>query len=427
MNLLKTSMLSAIETAIKLASGFVVIKYIAMTVGPEGVACFGQFQNFIASFIILVSGCATTGLVCFSAQEKSNDQSPVYLGNTVGLGLIVSFLLGIFLSLFAKEISFLIFKTDRYFYLFYFLSFAGIFIVLFQAILAQLNGLNELVKLLTCKATSSVILLLCSVLLVYFYGLVGGLIALVCMQSVAAFVGIWLLQKVNGFQWHWLKPKFNMALYKDLGAYWLTSLVTLVSTPLILILIRVDIVNQLGWEAAGIWEATWKIAELYLLVITTGLTIYYVPNLSKSQSIDEELLLLKKVIIFSLSAAMVLALSIYLFRFFIVSLLFSKEFLSATSLFKYQLLGSVVKIVAWILAYHMLVKRKIALFLMSELFFGASFYLITKLCIHQFGLIGASYAYFANYCLYLAFCLFYIFYFYRAQYNLPRFKVCLSE
>jgi len=94
MNIFKTSFLSAIETAVKLASGFVVIKYIAIETGPSGVAFFGQFQNFFSAFLILISGGFTTGLVRYSSQEKIIESKKNYLGNALGIGLLVSLLTG---------------------------------------------------------------------------------------------------------------------------------------------------------------------------------------------------------------------------------------------------------------------------------------------------------------------------------------------
>jgi PST family polysaccharide transporter len=47
LTLIKTSILSAIATIIKVISGFVINKVIAMYVGPSGLAVVGQLQNFI--------------------------------------------------------------------------------------------------------------------------------------------------------------------------------------------------------------------------------------------------------------------------------------------------------------------------------------------------------------------------------------------
>lgn len=413
MNIFKTSFLSAIETAIKLASGFVVIKFIAVQTGPEGVAFFGQFQNFIAAIIILVSGSFTTGLVRYSAQEKSgNLPFNNYLGNALGLGLLASLVIGILIFIFAQQLSILTLKSPNYIGVFYLLSFCAILIMFYQVLIAVFNGWGELYKLILCKSMSSLLLLLSSIVLVNLYGLAGGLVALIAMQSLSAFIGLWLMTRIKDFEWQWLKPKLNFVICKEFIPYWLMSIVTLISTPLILMLIRAYVASNIGWENAGLWEASWKISELYLLVITTALTTYYVPKLSQAVNEKAEQFIVREVLLLAVIAASFLALGIYLFRYWIVSLLFSHNFSEVSDIIAFQLIGSVIKIAAWVFAYHMLVKRKTSLFLSSELLFGTSFYLISRYFLDQFGLVGLSYAYTLNYGLYLVFC---GFYYYRSN------------
>lgn len=50
MNLLKTSFLSSIATVIKILTGFIVNKVLAIYVGPAGIAQIGQLQNFFLLF-----------------------------------------------------------------------------------------------------------------------------------------------------------------------------------------------------------------------------------------------------------------------------------------------------------------------------------------------------------------------------------------
>lgn len=419
MNLYKTTFFSGIETAIKLASGFVVMKYVAMQLGPAGVAYFGQFQNFMASFIILIAGGFPVGLVRFSAKEKPHSQSNKhYLGNALGFGLVSSIIVGICTCFFAPYLSLSIFKSGDFSGIFYLLAVCGVLIMFYQVLISMFNGWGELMKFLTCKSTASVLLLFFSLLLVKFYALVGGLISLVSMQSMAAFLALWFITKMPAFKWQWLKPRFDISVYKTFLPYWLMSFVTLISTPFILMLIRTHIVNEGGWEMAGLWEAAWKITELYLLVITTALTTYYVPKLSQALALKQELLIIREVLFFSVGFASFLSLMLYLLRHQVISVLFSNHFVFAADMMAFQLIGGVIKIASWVMSYHMLVKDKMKVFLFSELFFGGSFYIISKCFFDQYGLVGLSYAYFFNYSLYFLFCSLYMFqYFTLGKFN----------
>jgi O-antigen/teichoic acid export membrane protein len=48
MNLLKTSFYTSFSTAITFITGFIIIKVVAVKIGPSGIAYGGQFQNTIA-------------------------------------------------------------------------------------------------------------------------------------------------------------------------------------------------------------------------------------------------------------------------------------------------------------------------------------------------------------------------------------------
>ena len=420
MNLYKTSFFSAIETAIKLASGFVVLKFIALETGPEGVAFFGQFQNFMAALVILVSGCFTTGLVRYSAQEYQQNNNQIatkYLGNALGLGLILSIVLGLLIAFNAEWLAEATLKNASYRYVFYVVALCIIPIMLYQVFIALFNGWSELYKLIICKSIASLLLLCSAITLVNSYGLAGGLLALVIMQAAAAFIGLFLISRIKNFQWQWLIPKCDFAIYKQFVPYALMSLVTLISTPLILILIREYAAAHIGWSETGLWEASWKICELYLLVITTALTTYYVPKLSQAHDALAEKYLVKQVLLFGVSAAILLALGIFLFRDWIVYLLFSNHFAGVAGIIVFQLIGSIVKVATWVFTYHMLVKQKTILFLSAELIFGFSFYYLSCYALDHFGLIGLSYAYFLNYALYLIFCMAYYYLTYRPRIN----------
>ena len=102
-----------------------------------------------------------------------------------------------------------------------------------------------------------------------------------------------------------------------------------------------------------------------------------------------------------------LSIFIFYFRTFIISIIFTKEFISMQSLFKYYLLGDVIKIAAFLLSSIMLAKALTKVYIISEVVFSLSFVLFSIYFISKYGLIGTSYAYVTNYSLYLLFTIIY--------------------
>ena len=63
MKLIKTSFFTSISTAVTLISGFIVTKFVAVKIGPIGMAYVGQYQNTIAILAMFATLAITTGVV----------------------------------------------------------------------------------------------------------------------------------------------------------------------------------------------------------------------------------------------------------------------------------------------------------------------------------------------------------------------------
>src|SRR4051812_17943671 len=74
MNFIKTSMFSALSTCIKLASGLVINKIIAVYIGPAGIALIGQFQNFLDVIITIGNGAINSGVTKYVAEYNESDE-----------------------------------------------------------------------------------------------------------------------------------------------------------------------------------------------------------------------------------------------------------------------------------------------------------------------------------------------------------------
>lgn len=173
--------------------------------------------------------------------------------------------------------------------------------------------------------------------------------------------------------------------------------------PLSLIAVRNIIVDTVGWNDAGSWQATWRISETYLTIITVALSAYYLPRLStikSNQKIFHEINSTLKIV---LPITILCAFFIFLLRDFVVNILFTGEFYKARELIPIQLVGDVLKIASWLYAYVMISRGLTRLFVSSEIFFGVSFVALVYICVNQLGTIGASIAYVINYFFYFLF------------------------
>ena len=93
-------------------------------------------------------------------------------------------------------------------------------------------------------------------------------------------------------------------------------------------------------------------------------------------------------------------LAVYLLRDWIIKLLFTESFMPMRELFLWQIIGDILKIGSWILAYLMLGKAMSKLFVMTEIGFSILIILLTYVCTNIVGFEGSTLAYMVNYALY---------------------------
>ena len=163
-------------------------------------------------------------------------------------------------------------------------------------------------------------------------------------------------------------------------------------------------------NTAGIWDGMNRLSAAYLLLITTSIQVYYLPILSAIQNkklLWKEIIKTEKILIPITFCAFLL---IFLFRNLIINVLFTSEFNLMKSIFVYQLLGDIIKIAAWIIAYVMYAKAMTKQLILTDniftfMYVGLSYLLISYL---GYGLNAVYYSFIFNNIVYLIFMYFFM-------------------
>lgn len=401
MKLISTSVFSAIITIIRISSGFVAGKVVAMVAGPAGVAVIGQFTNFITIVLTFANGAINNGVVKYTAEYEGDDTAQKKLFSTsLKISLCCSFITSLLLLLGAGVISRWLFNSHIYINP---IRVFGITITLYALnllLLSILNGKQKIKKYTAVNTIGSIISLVFTVILAFFYQLQGALYALVLSQSVVFFVTLVMVLRSDWFSISHFNEKFDREAAHKLFKFSLMAIVTALTVPLSQIVLRNVVISKLGMDSAGYWQGMMRISDGYLMVITTSLSIYYLPKLSalkKESELRGEILQGYK---FILPAVFFGCIVIYLLRFVIINLLFTPSFQIMEKLFLYQLIGDFLKMAAWVLSYLMLAKAMIRVFIITEIVFSAGYILLGMLCIDVFGFIGIAIAFAINYFIY---------------------------
>ncbi|PNS12172.1 O-antigen flippase [Mixta theicola] len=401
MNLVRTSILSFIATLVKMIAGLIINKAIALFIGPGGLAVIGQFQNVSTLIQTVAQGGINAGVTKYTAEFNAEEARIKQLWSTA-IKLTVTFttIVSIVLLISSKQISYYVFNTTDNYFIFIIFAFTLLLFTVNQLLLSILNGLKQIKTFITINIAQSVCSLLFTSLLIYLYHLEGALVALVTNQSIVFVILLWKLRNHNIISLEKFKDKWQPAQAKVLFKYSLMALVTACSLPLSQIVVRDYIANTLSWKYAGYWQAMTYISTTYLTVITVALATYYLPRLSEISDkleLKREIYNGYKLIIPFVS---ILAFAVYMLRDLALWLLFTPEFKPMFVLFKWQMVGDVIKIAAWLISYLMLAKAMTKTFIITEILFAISFSGLSIFFLNVFGFVGLSYAFAANYFLY---------------------------
>ncbi|MES2105900.1 MAG: O-antigen translocase [Pseudomonadota bacterium] len=401
MSLIRTSLLNAIAVGVRMLTMLGLSKLLAVYVGPAGYAVIGQFQNAVTMILSFASGAINTGVTKYTAQYHDDTAMQHKLWRTAGLiSFSTAIAASVLIAVFNRPLALLVLKDGSLGSVFLWLAACLILFVLNTLLLAILNGKKAVSSYVAANIATSIVTLLATWALASAWGLYGALVALAINQSVVAFITLALCMKSGWFSVSMLFGKLDRTIARQLGAFALMAIVTAVAVPLSQLLIRNHLVQDFGWNAAGYWQAVIRISDMYLMLITTTLTVYYLPRLSEIADRGELKKEIRRVYRFILPVTVLGAATVYLLRSWIIQIVFTADFAPMLDLLAWQLIGDVIKIGSWVLGFVMLGRAMTRAYIVTEIVFSLSLVLLTYWLTPIFGLKGSVLAFTINYLLY---------------------------
>jgi PST family polysaccharide transporter len=187
------------------------------------------------------------------------------------------------------------------------------------------------------------------------------------------------------------------------GKYVLMSLTSSICSPISLITLRSILISNVGWEETGYWQSAFRISEVYLSIVTVTLSAYYFPRIALIKDYESLKKYVRLNLYITIPITTLMAILIYFLRVDILKIAFSNDFIEAENLFLVQLIGDVLKIAGFTLAYVMISRCSYRLYISSEIFFSTLFVFFGHIFIKEYGVHGANIAYLVNYLIYFIF------------------------
>lgn len=401
MKLVKTTFFSAIITVIRIASGFVAGKAIAIFTGPAGVAIIGTFTNLTGILLTFANGAINAGVVKYTAEYANDEDKLKALFSTAfKISIYCSAIIGLLLLVFGSYFSNWLFSSDLYANPIHVLGLTIVLYSLNSLLISILNGKGQIRTYTIANALGNIIGLGLTLILVFFYKIEGALYALVLAQSIVFFFTAALISKSPWFSMDYFKQAFDKSIAVKLSHYSLMAIVSALTVPISQIILRNMLIGKIGIDAAGYWQGMMRISDGFLMLITTALTTYYLPRLSALKTgaeIRVEIFNGYRIILPVVFAG---CCAIYFLRFFFIKTLYTNEFIQMESLFLWQLVGDFFKIASWILAFLMLAKSLTKIYVVTEIVFSISYVLIGYVFVDSHQLRGITIAFSINYFIY---------------------------
>ncbi|MEZ9145897.1 O-antigen translocase [Vibrio sp. 10N.286.52.C3] len=403
--LLKVAGMTGLLTLLRMLMGFVIAKVVAIYTGPTGMAMLGQVQSMVTSLNGIINAPVSSGVVRFTVENKDKGFqacAPWWRAAFQWVLLVSAIVIPLGL-LFSSEIATWLFQDSA-------LSWIVITTVCVLPLSSMgtlcnsiINGQQLYRRFVGLGMVSTIISSCVMLVMIALYNIEGALLA-AAIQS--ALIGVVML--IANLKQPWLKLRYwwgttDREARKATGGYLLMAITSALTVPVSLILVRSLLIDKVGWDVTGQWQAVWKISEVYLGVVTMALGTYYLPRLSSLTGADAIVREIHKTARVIIPIVVCIALGVYIFRDIAIELLFTDDFRGARDLFSIQLMGDVTKIICWLYAYPMISRGATKWFISTEVIFSITFFLLSYFLIEKYSVYGVTYAYFINYILYFLF------------------------
>ena len=348
---------------------FVVNKLLAVFLPPTAFACVGQFMNFMTIGQATSSLALQNGWVSLSAQNKNNLEQlrGVWRGGfrlttfasiiTFAVALVLCFTLP--LEKFFPEIHPRLVQAAIIFAL------PGVFATNIITITSSvMNGLGHYRRWALINMVTS----LWQMLWVAFFLYTGRLsvLSIVATQSVVAGVFAAQIASRAGFSLNEIR-KTALDIRAPWISYALMGIVPMVLSPVVLMFMRLTIGENLGWNAAGIWQGIWKISDFLTAFFSAILGVIILPKVSAALTKSEFWGMFRPVLMKTMALALVAVAILYFGRSLLVTVMLSSAYAGAADYIPMQLLGDFFRVGGWALGLVLIARRETKKFLILEI------------------------------------------------------------
>jgi PST family polysaccharide transporter len=363
--------------------------------GTSGMALLGSFKNFTSMFKSM-STLGINNLVVKLVVENKNDKRELSIiySTFFWLFLFISVVLGSTVLIFSSFIADFLFFNDSYALPIKFFGLLLPLIVINAFWMAIYNGLEEFKKIVFIQIISNILVFGLTAFLIWKQNIFGGLLSVALSELLLVIVTFLFVRRdENYFRFDLqriISKKYLYAIIKFSSM----ALLSAVIIPMTLMLIRNNIVNLYSIDEAGIWDGVNKLSSFYMLIFSSGLSLYYMPKLASLKTDEEFKDELKSYFKILVPLFVLMLIMVFLLKGFIIDFAFTAEFSRIKGVLIWQLFGDFFRIMTLAFGYQIVAKAMIKKYFILELTFNLLYLFLSYYLVRISSFEGALQAYF---------------------------------
>jgi O-antigen/teichoic acid export membrane protein len=393
-------------TGVNFFSGFIKYKLYSIYLGVIGMGIVSQITSSISFLSYLLPLGFPMGLTKEVAQNinVNNDLVIRMIKSILFILLIPCILAMLIVYFYSSQLSLMLFDDSGYAYYLKILSVSIPFLILYSLTEALIKGLSDISLYVKSIIVSSVLSIILLLPIIIFYGTDGAVYGLFINYIIFVVYNFIKLRKNFIFRIPFRDVKFDKAILKDILNIGIAFLIVGAIYQGTILYLKKMTINAYGIEGNGLFQSILNISVFYFGFIFTSLSSYSFPKIAKIKDNIELALEMNNTIRFIVLIMVPLILVLVMFRYYIILLLYTSDFLAADSFFKYQYLGDFFKAVSWVLGIWLIPRSKLFFFVLFDLILNFNLIFIYRYIIDQtdYGITGVSIAYLISYVIHFA-------------------------
>lgn len=407
--ILRSTSIIGFSSVLNVLIGLIRMKVAAVLLGPSGIGLIGLLQSLIATASTVAGfGLTNAGARRVAQAVSESEANLAKVRSALFWGTLVLALLGGFAVWVTKDIlAEHVLNDSKYAFDMIWISIGVMLAVAAGSQVALIRGMQKIGDIARVTVYSSFFSTGAGIISLLVIGEDGLFIFVICAPLSSFVIGHWYVSKLPSFResviFSHVCQEFVSLI--RLGVSFMIAGLSVVIGHLV---VRYIIKSKLGDIDLGYFQSAWMISSTYVGFVLQAMGNEYFPRISAQIN---NLKVMNSMVNMQSQIALLISGPIFIFMYaaahFIISVLYTQEFLGGVSVLHWFIVGDVIKIIGMPLRYVIMASCRGPIFIFTEFVPICFFVVVVAFGVEKFGLTSVGVGYLAMQCALLVVSYFY--------------------